>query len=123
MLPDFIGRAAGSAFLAFAMLCGALVALPVQGRDAPRVQTHGHTGGARKAPGAARDKQGHIARSPHAKHEFEKKHPCPSTGKHSGACPGYVIDHVKPLKRGGKDTPGNMQWQTTEAAKIKNRSE
>ena len=26
--------------------------------------------------------------------------------------PGYVVDHVKPLKRGGSDSPSNMQWQT-----------
>ena len=40
----------------------------------------------------------------------------PSTGRTSGACPGYVIDHVVPLKRGGADAPSNMQWQTEAAA-------
>lgn len=49
--------------------------------------------------------------------------PCPSTGKSSGACPGYVIDHVQPLKRGGADAPSNMQWQTKEAAKEKDKWE
>jgi hypothetical protein len=34
-----------------------------------------------------------------------------------------VIDHVTPLKRGGADSAGNMQWQSTEAAKLKDRSE
>lgn len=43
----------------------------------------------------------------------------PRPGRASGACPGYVIDHVKPLKRGGADKPENMQWQTKEAAKLK----
>ena len=38
-------------------------------------------------------------------------------------CPGYVIDHVTPLKRGGADAADNMQWQTTVAAKIKDRTE
>jgi hypothetical protein len=33
--------------------------------------------------------------------------------------PGYVVDHVIPLKRGGPDTPSNMQWQTIEEAKAK----
>jgi len=33
------------------------------------------------------------------------------------------VDHVVPLKRGGADAPYNMQWQTTEAAKIKDRTE
>jgi hypothetical protein len=34
-----------------------------------------------------------------------------------------VIDHVKALKRGGLDEPGNMQWQPTAAAKAKDRIE
>jgi hypothetical protein len=38
----------------------------------------------------------------------------PATGLSTGACPGYVIDHVVPLKRGGADSPENMQWQTIE---------
>jgi hypothetical protein len=62
-------------------------------------------------------------RSQNAKNDFKKQSPCPSTGKSSGACPGYVIDHVKPLKRGGADDPSNMQWQTKEAAKQKDRTE
>ena len=36
---------------------------------------------------------------------------------------GYVIDHIVPLKRGGADAPGNMQWQTKDAAKAKDRWE
>jgi hypothetical protein len=34
-----------------------------------------------------------------------------------------VIDHVQALKHGGSDTPGNMQWQTKAAAKVKDRVE
>jgi hypothetical protein len=71
----------------------------------------------------SRDTRGRIARSETAKHAFERSHPCPATGKASGACPGYVVDHVVPLKRGGADAPGNMQWQTTAAAKAKDRIE
>ncbi len=78
---------------------------------------------ANTAVGAQRDKHGRIARSTKAKDEFKKTHPCPSTGKSSGSCPGYVIDHVQPLKRGGADRPSNMQWQTKEAAKEKDRAE
>jgi hypothetical protein len=70
-----------------------------------------------------RDSKGRIARDPKQKAQFEKTHPCPSNGKRSGACPGYVIDHVRPLKRGGADRPENMQWQTTADAKRKDRTE
>ena len=88
-----------------------------------------HTGTSRIAStskavaGVQRDKHGRIKRSSVAKHEFQKRHPCPSTGKASGSCPGYVIDHVKPLKRGGADSPSNMQWQTKQAAKEKDKTE
>lgn len=34
-----------------------------------------------------------------------------------------VVDHIKPLKRGGADRPWNMQWQTTAEAKAKDRLE
>lgn len=84
---------------------------------------HSTSHGSTKAQGVERDSHGRIARSSHAKHEFQKSHPCPSTGKTSGACPGYVIDHVQPLKRGGADSPSNMQWQTTQAAREKDRTE
>ena len=70
-----------------------------------------------------RDSNGHIKRSPEEKNEFKKSNPCPSTGKSSGACPGFVIDHITPLKRNGADTPCNMQWQTTEDAKEKGKTE
>ena len=62
-------------------------------------------------------------RSGPAKRRFKRQQPCPSTGRSTGRCPGYVIDHIKPLKRGGADAPGNMQWQTKEAAKAKDRWE
>lgn len=62
-------------------------------------------------------------RSTAAKNEFKRQQPCPSTGKSRGACPGYVVDHVVPLKRGGPDKPGNMQWQTREEAKAKDKWE
>jgi hypothetical protein len=55
--------------------------------------------------------------------EFQREHPCPSTGLTSGACPGYRKDHVVPLGCGGPDTVANMQWQTIRAARAKNRWE
>ena len=41
----------------------------------------------------------------------------------AASCPGYVIDHIIALKRGGPDTPANMQWQTVGEAKAKDRVE
>ena len=37
--------------------------------------------------------------------------------------PGYVVDHIIPLKRGGADEPWNMQWQTIAAGKAKDATE
>ena len=69
-----------------------------------------------------RDANGRIKRNPAARRAFQSSHPCP-TGRTTGACPGYVVDHIVPLKRGGMDNPSNMQWQTREAAKAKDRIE
>jgi hypothetical protein len=55
--------------------------------------------------------------------EFQREHPCPSTGKTSGACPGYWKDHIDPLGCGGPDAVQNLQWQTIVAAKAKDRWE
>jgi len=70
-----------------------------------------------------RDAHGRIARSAKARRDFKKLHPCPATGLATGACPGWVIDHIIALKRGGADAPSNMQWQTVEAAKSKDLTE
>jgi len=57
------------------------------------------------------------------KREFQLTHPCPATGRTSGACPGYVKDHVLPLACGGPDAVSNLQWQTTRDAKAKDKWE
>jgi hypothetical protein len=67
--------------------------------------------------GVQRDSHGKIKRSESAKHEFEQM-----TGYPHGR-PGYVVDHIIPLKRGGCDCPSNMQWQTIQEAKAKDKVE
>lgn len=64
-----------------------------------------------------RDKHGRIKRSESAKRQFMKQ-----TGYPKGRR-GYVVDHIIPLKRGGCDCPSNMQWQTKEAARQKDKRE
>lgn len=54
---------------------------------------------------------------------FQRAHPCPATGEGKGTCPGWVRDHKVPLCAGGADHPDNMQWQTVDAAKVKDREE
>jgi hypothetical protein len=53
-----------------------------------------------------------YSRDRSARDAFVRAHPCPSTGKGYGACPGYIVDHVVALACGGADDPSNMQWQT-----------
>ena len=62
-------------------------------------------------------------RSYHSIKQFKLENPCPATGRYKGRCEGYVIDHVLPLACGGLDTPKNMQWQTLQEARAKDRWE
>jgi hypothetical protein len=68
------------------------------------------------APGA-RDGDGRLVRNEAAKREFLRQTDYPH-GR-----PGYVVDHIVPLKRGGCDCPSNMQWQTVAEAKAKDKWE
>lgn len=43
---------------------------------------------------------------------FVRDNPCPATGQHRGACPGWQVDHVRSLCAGGIDHPTNMAWIT-----------
>jgi hypothetical protein len=113
--------------LPFAML---LALLP-----APDWSRSGHSGGYRSYSGGSYShhsygtrtysshSHGSYHRSRAARADFQRSHPCPATGRTNGACPGYVVDHVKPLACGGADAPSNMQWQTTAAAKAKDKWE
>lgn len=51
-----------------------------------------------------------FARSPSEVRSFRAEHSCPATGYARGACPGWEVDHIRPLCAGGEDKPGNMQW-------------
>ena len=62
-------------------------------------------------------------RSYKAKVEFKQQHPCPANGATIGRCEGYIIDHIIPLACGGADSPENMQWQTEEESKAKDKWE
>ena len=59
----------------------------------------------------------HEKRSAKAKYDFER-----GTG-HPRGWPGHVVDHVVPLACGGADAPSNMQWQSVEEGKAKDRVE
>ncbi len=66
---------------------------------------------------SGRDARGRIRRSESAKRTFMRQ-----TGYPHGR-PGYVIDHRVALACGGADAPSNMQWQTRDAAEVKDRTE
>ncbi len=69
----------------------------------------------------------HHERRPKAHAETQRRRPAKDeflrqTG-HPHGWPGHVVDHKVPLACGGADAPSNMQWQTTEDAKAKDRVE
>ena|SRR2546427_709851 len=71
----------------------------------------------KKSTVAQRNSNGKIKRSVAARNEFMKQSGYPRGRK------GYVVDHIVPLECGGADAPSNMQWQTAQEAKIKDRTE
>ena len=70
-----------------------------------------------------RDDTGRIVRSSWSRVQFRAATPCPLTGETIGACPGFVVDHVIPLCACGPDYAHNMQWQTKEDARAKDKLE
>jgi hypothetical protein len=105
------------------------VTTPHVGSSAPKASiphvggTTSNKSGSSSSLGVQRDEHGRFKRSQAAKDQFKRLHPCPATGKSSGPCPGYIIDHIVPLCASGPDAAYNMQWQTTEQAKQKDKWE
>lgn len=64
-----------------------------------------------------------VSRDPAQVRAYRSEHPCPATGKTSGACPGYVVDHIVPLCAGGADHPDNMIWQQKAESVEKDKTE
>lgn len=58
-----------------------------------------------------------ICRSRKVKHAFDISQGYPKGRK------GYIVDHYCALANGGLDTIANMQYQTTEASRAKDRVE
>ena len=70
---------------------------------------------------STRTTHGKTKRDPEQRRAYMKSHPCPSTGKASGACPGYQVDHRVALACGGSDSPSNMEWLTVAEHKAKHK--
>jgi len=82
--------------------------------SSPKLSSPGRT----TAPRAATPNSGgRIKRSEAAKDEFMRE-----TG-HPHGWPGHVVDHRVPLACGGADAASNVQWQTTQEAKAKDKVE
>ena len=58
----------------------------------------------------ARQARHQVNKSEQAKRDFRAANPCPSTGKTSGRCPGYEMQHKTPLALGGVEADTNLQW-------------
>src|SRR5437016_2038084 len=114
-----------------ALLLAALLALG----DAPDAFGRSHRARAHDAdaehlerPAKTRSRNSHhhrIHRDPAQRREFMRDNPCPN-GPDAGSsrrCRGYVVDHIKPLNRGGADRPWSMQWQGKAEARAKDRWE
>jgi hypothetical protein len=72
---------------------------------------------AMKATGASHYRLGQFFHISSEKTKFKKLSGFPH-GR-----PGYVIDYIQPLKRGGEARAYNMQWLPKEEAKLKHKFE
>jgi hypothetical protein len=69
------------------------------------------------------DARGRIRRNPAARRAFVTTHPCPALGRQAAPAPATWSITFVSLKNGGADDPSNMQWQSIEDAKLKDRTE
>jgi len=70
-----------------------------------------------------RTANGNIKRSASEVYKFRKANPCPVTGKTTGACPGFQVEHTIPLCACGPDKVSNMTWMATAEHKIKTKAD
>jgi hypothetical protein len=77
-----------------------------------------------KAPSVSRKSAAAVAADPGPAqrktipwHDFMKQ-----SGYPNGR-PGYVINHILPIECGGADVPSNMQWQSVEESKSRDRTD
>lgn len=64
-----------------------------------------------------------FARDPKQVAAFRKTHACPATNLFTGACKGWVVDHVRPLCFSGADHPDNMTWEEQKVSYLKDAFE
>jgi hypothetical protein len=77
-----------------------------------------------------RDANGRIYRSRTVVARFQHSTVCPATGRTGTPCPGFLVDHRKPLgcakteaERARLDSVVNMQYQTIADARAKDKIE
>jgi len=80
-----------------------------------------YSSSSRATTATARSSSG-THRNPNVRAAFRRTHPCPSTGRSAGGCPGYEVDHIVPLYKGGSDATGNMHWLSTSEHKAKHQT-
>jgi hypothetical protein len=111
-----------AAELALALLLTPLATLarggghPGRGGTSPGAAGKGGQGGVGSCPSGARShSSGSSMQELDAERRdaFQRRNPCPSTGKTYGACPGYVARDVAPAKPGAA---WSMRWMTPEEA-------
>lgn len=71
------------------------------------------TGKSMLAPGAHH----RIPRPDDARLAFMQQQPCPATGQFTTNCPGWRVEFIVPLERGGTNTPSNMKWERTDVTR------